>query len=69
MCDICTVSAPPAQYTNPPPTYPVEAMHTSAYTAPPPAGYPTKDTVHAQQQVPTGTTSRGDGFWKGWYVF
>jgi hypothetical protein len=27
-------------------------------------GYPTKD--DPQQSVPIKTTSRGDGFWKGW---
>ncbi|XP_078175877.1 protein CYSTEINE-RICH TRANSMEMBRANE MODULE 6-like isoform X2 [Carex rostrata] len=50
------VFAPPSQITNPP--------LTQTYAAPPPAGYPTNDTVYAQQ-VPTKTTSRGDGFWKG----
>ncbi|KAJ1698081.1 hypothetical protein LUZ63_006593 [Rhynchospora breviuscula] len=60
------VTAPPAQgaYPTLAQSYPVQAMHASAYTAPPPAGYPTNETVHAQQ-VSTKTTSRGDGFWKG----
>lgn len=31
---------------------------------PPPMGYPTKD--DPQQTIPVKTTSRGDGFWKGW---
>ena len=39
----------------------------SYVTAPPPMGYPTKDaTGLPQQSVPDQTTSRGDGFWKGW---
>ncbi|XP_078175875.1 protein CYSTEINE-RICH TRANSMEMBRANE MODULE 6-like [Carex rostrata] len=58
------VFAPPTRSTNSPlaQSYPVQAMHTSAYAAPPPVGYPTKDTVYAQQ-VPTKTTSRGGGCW------
>jgi len=37
-------------------------------TAPPPMGYPSKDgsVGYSQQMVPEETTSRGDGFWKGW---
>ncbi|KAF9664456.1 hypothetical protein SADUNF_Sadunf16G0020700 [Salix dunnii] len=40
----------------------------SAYSsAPPPAGYPTKDgQTYLQNPVPVETKSRGDGFWKGW---
>ena len=46
-----------------PPAPPAEGY--PAYVAPPPPGYPTKD----QAQYPQShaeTTSRGDGFWKGW---
>ena len=39
-------------------------------SAPPPMGYPSKGDPTAvgypQQRVPEETTSRGDGFWKGW---
>jgi hypothetical protein len=39
----------------------------SAYSAPPPAGYPTMDGQTCQQDpIPVETKSRGDGFWKGW---
>lgn len=37
--------------------------------APPPMGYPSKEGYPQQQQqqrIPEETTSRGDGFWKGW---
>ena len=48
------VSYPPAPYVS----------------AQPPMGYPSKDDPTAvgypQQRVPEETTSRGDGFWKGW---
>ncbi|KAI5560025.1 hypothetical protein POPTR_016G019201v4 [Populus trichocarpa] len=38
----------------------------SAYSAPPPAGYPTMDGQTCQQDpIPVETKSRGDGFWKG----
>lgn len=47
---------PAVSQTNPP----------TAYVAapPPPMGYPTKDGT--QQSLSVETTSRGDGFWKGW---
>ncbi|KAG6744583.1 hypothetical protein POTOM_051219 [Populus tomentosa] len=38
----------------------------SAYSAPPPAGYPTMDgQTYQQDPIPVETKSRGDGFWKG----
>jgi len=43
--------------------YPVDQSNLAA--PPPPVGYPTKDDS-AQQTVPVKTTTRGDGFWKGW---
>ena len=38
------------------------------YVAPPPAGYPMKDAPNPQNPPPVETKSRGEGFWKGWYV-
>ena len=37
-------------------------------TAPPPMGYPSKDGAaeYPQQNVNHQTTTRGEGFWKGW---
>lgn len=36
---------------------------------PPPVGYPMKDgQPNPQNPPPVETKSRGDGFWKGWYV-
>lgn len=54
MGEICAAYPPPPAST--------------AYVAPPPAGYPTKDGQYPQNPVPVETKSRGDGFWKGWYV-
>ncbi|CAF2287770.1 unnamed protein product [Brassica napus] len=48
--------------------YQTPPASTSPYAAPPPAGYPTNDTSHATM-APVETKSKGDGFWKGWYVF
>ncbi|KAG6771074.1 hypothetical protein NC653_015418 [Populus alba x Populus x berolinensis] len=46
----------------PPPT----STYPSAYSGPPPAGYPTMDGQSDQQNpIPVKTKSRGDGFWKG----
>ncbi|WVY99822.1 hypothetical protein V8G54_025892 [Vigna mungo] len=44
--------------------YPVDQSNLAA--PPPPVGYPTKDDDSAQQTLPVKTTTRGDGFWKGW---
>jgi len=47
----------------------VQANSSAPYvSAPPPMGYPSKDgsVGYPQQRVPEETTSRGDGFWKGW---
>jgi hypothetical protein len=44
--------------------YPAIGQKNSQAAPPPPMGYPTKD--DPQQSVPIKTTSRGDGFWKGW---
>ncbi|KAK1279664.1 hypothetical protein QJS04_geneDACA023467 [Acorus gramineus] len=47
--------------------YPTEGYPQQAYVAPPPAGYPMKDSeAYPQQAAPVETKSRGDGFWKGW---
>jgi len=47
----------------PPPT----STYPSAYSGPPPAGYPTMEGQSDQQNpIPVKTKSRGDGFWKGW---
>ncbi|QCE04277.1 hypothetical protein DEO72_LG8g2312 [Vigna unguiculata] len=46
--------------------YPVDQSNLTA--PPPPVGYPTKDGDSAQQTVPVKTTTRGDGFWKGWVL-
>ena len=54
------VSYPPTTTAYPPASY---------VTAPPlPMGYPSKDgpVAYPQQSDPEQTTSRGDGFWKGW---
>lgn len=42
-----------------------------AYVVPPPAGYPSKDgqdhsATQAAHNQSTISSSRGDGFWKGW---
>lgn len=50
---------------------PGEAYSTGQYvTAPPPMGYPSKEGTegYPQQRIQDQTTSRGDGFWKGWSV-
>ncbi|XP_048141957.1 protein CYSTEINE-RICH TRANSMEMBRANE MODULE 3 isoform X5 [Rhodamnia argentea] len=50
---VCVVAYPP----------PVSA---TAYVAPPPVGYPTRDGQQpAQNAVPIETKTKGDGFWKG----
>ncbi|KAF7815216.1 Cysteine-rich transmembrane CYSTM domain containing protein [Senna tora] len=49
-----------------PTAYPPPSTTAAPYTtAPPPVGYPTKDTSQYPQNVPLETKSRGDGFWKG----
>lgn len=52
------IAYPAVGQSNPP------AAYVTAPAPPPPVGYPTKD--DPQQSVPVVTTSRGDGFWKGW---
>uniref|UniRef100_A0A6N2NJU4 Uncharacterized protein n=1 Tax=Salix viminalis TaxID=40686 RepID=A0A6N2NJU4_SALVM len=48
----------------PPPAPPDPSAYLSA---PPPAGYATKDgQTHLQNPVPVETKSRGDDFWKRW---
>ncbi|TKY47921.1 CYSTM1 family protein A isoform X1 [Spatholobus suberectus] len=37
----------------------------SAPSAPPPVGYPTKETPQYPQNPVVETKSKGDGFWKG----
>eukprot|EP00261_Vitis_vinifera_P033423 XP_019074666.1 PREDICTED: metacaspase-1 isoform X1 [Vitis vinifera] len=55
----------PEVYPPPPSTaYP----SSGPYVAPPPAGYPMKDAPNPQNPPPVETKSRGEGFWKGWYV-
>ncbi|XP_010557020.1 PREDICTED: cysteine-rich and transmembrane domain-containing protein A-like [Tarenaya hassleriana] len=46
--------------------YPPPPVSTGPYVAPPPVGYPTRDTSH-QPVAPSKveTKSKGDGFWKG----
>ena len=40
------------------------------YVVPPPAVYPMKDGHHyPQKPAAVETKARGDGFWKGWYVY
>lgn len=49
-------------------SYPPPPPQASYVSAPPPMGYPSKDAAsgNPQHTVPENTTSRGDGFWKGW---
>ncbi|XP_019425165.1 PREDICTED: cysteine-rich and transmembrane domain-containing protein B-like isoform X2 [Lupinus angustifolius] len=53
----------PVSYPPPGQAYPT----TSYVSAPPPMGYPSKDSSigYPQQSVPNQTTSKGDGFLKG----
>ncbi|KAL0718987.1 hypothetical protein Bca4012_068310 [Brassica carinata] len=47
----------------------VEKPPQGPYTSPPPLGYPTRDAMVGDP--PAGaveTKSKGDGFWKGWYI-
>ncbi|KAG5000462.1 hypothetical protein JHK87_021534 [Glycine soja] len=44
--------------------YPAGAQSNLA-APPPPVGYPTKDDLPSQQNVPVKTTTRGGGFWSG----
>ncbi|KAH1051655.1 hypothetical protein GLYMA_08G170700v4 [Glycine max] len=52
------------QQQSPVTAYPAGAQSNLA-APPPPVGYPTKDDLPSQQNVPVKTTTRGDGFWKG----
>ncbi|KGN54976.1 cysteine-rich and transmembrane domain-containing protein WIH1-like [Cucumis sativus] len=54
-------SAQPAGVNYPPPSSTVP----TSYSAPPPAGYPTREGGDFSTPVPAETKSRGDGFWKG----
>ena len=57
---VAEVYPPPPSTAYPPP---------GQYVAPPPAGYPMGDAPpNPQNPPPVETKSRGDGFWKGWYV-
>ena len=39
------------------------------YTGPPPIGYPTRDVMLGDPPAAAvETKSKGDGFWKGWYI-
>ncbi|CAA0832517.1 Unknown protein [Striga hermonthica] len=53
--------APPTSY--PPP--PADSYNGPYVMPPPPIGYPTKENTQ-MQNVPLETTSKGDGFFKGW---
>ena len=53
-----------------PPPAPASGNGGAPYVmAPPPIGYPTRDDSGDQNYKHSSgeTTSRGDGFWKGWY--
>ena len=53
-------------YPSPVTAYPAQRTYVAP---PPPIGNPTKvDSGYPQHTAPIETT-RGDGFWKGWYVF
>ncbi|KAI8551580.1 hypothetical protein RHMOL_Rhmol06G0197000 [Rhododendron molle] len=56
---------PPAAY--PPPLPPSTAAYSGPYVAPPPMGYPMKDTQSQTNNFPPPgkTQAKGDGFWKG----
>ena len=45
---------------------PTPSTAPAPYAAPPPAGYPTKETPQYPQNPAMETKSKGDGFWKGW---
>jgi hypothetical protein len=50
-----------------PPPFPTEGCHTVAPT--PPSGYPTVQvSASPHDSTHTETKTKGEGFWKGWYV-
>ncbi|KAL3851050.1 hypothetical protein ACJIZ3_012932 [Penstemon smallii] len=58
----------PAAYPPPPASYPpaaADGYNRQYVMAPPPIGYPTKD-GNNKGNAPLETTTRGDGFLKGW---
>jgi hypothetical protein len=57
-------------YPYPPPQVAHGNPQGSYVAPPPPIGYPTKgDPSNSQHTPPAETTTRGEGFWKGWQVF
>lgn len=48
----------------------VEKPLQGPYTSPPPLGYPTRDAMLGDPKAAAVETKyKGDGFWKGWYIF
>lgn len=65
------VTAYPPSYWHPP-AVEGDAQGPINVAPPPPIGYPTRGNDPAagypQHMPPVETTTRGEGFWKGWYV-